>query len=190
VADGSDLPKLANELERGQFYTVVVTTGGGLYRYRLGDQIEVAGHFNDCPLVRFVGREAVVSDWIGEKLNDAHVARVFREVFQALAFSPAFAMLACEVDSQPPSYVLYIDSAEPVERIDRVAETIDGRLRENFNYDYARRLGQLASVRACTVQGGADSYLEAAVKKGRKAGDVKLPSLDPSSGWSLVFRPR
>jgi hypothetical protein len=190
LGDGSDGPKLAHELECGQFYTVVVTTGGGLYRYRLGDQIQVAGHFNGCPLIRFVGREAVVSDWFGEKLNDAHVARVFREVFQAEALSPAFAMLACEVDSQPPSYVLYIDSPEPAARIDHTAQVIDDRLRENFNYDYARRLGQLGPVRACPVREGADSYLEAAVKQGRKAGDVKLPSLDPSSGWSLVFRPR
>lgn len=50
-------PRLAHELEHGGQYAVVITTGGGLYRYKLGDLVEVAGNFDQCPLIRFVGRQ-------------------------------------------------------------------------------------------------------------------------------------
>ena len=53
--------RLAHELERGRTYSVVVTTGGGLYRYRLGDLVNVVGFEAGCPLLRFVGREEASS---------------------------------------------------------------------------------------------------------------------------------
>ena len=186
VPAGSDLPVLAHQLDRGGRYTVAVTTGGGLYRYQLGDLIEVVDHFKGCPLIRFVGREGSVSDWFGEKLNDAHVSSVFRDVFQALEMSPSFAMLACDTNS-PPSYVLYIDSPEQDGRVDLAAERIDAALRENFHYNYARQLGQLARVRPFRIRNGAGVYLDAAVRNGQKAGDVKVPALNRRNGWSESF---
>ena len=49
-------PRLAQELERGGRYRVVLTTGGGLYRYDLGDEVEVTGFAGECPLLRFQRR--------------------------------------------------------------------------------------------------------------------------------------
>ena len=71
-------------------------------------QVEVTGHFHGCPLIRFLGRQGYVSDWFGEKLNEAHVSGVLKGVFDALGMAPAFAMLACETDLPSPGYVLYI----------------------------------------------------------------------------------
>lgn len=45
--------KLAHELEKGKHYSVIITTGGGLYRYNLNDIIEVLGFKQECPLIRF-----------------------------------------------------------------------------------------------------------------------------------------
>jgi GH3 auxin-responsive promoter len=54
VPHGSeDETLLAHELDEGGRYSVVVTTGGGLYRYRMGDIVEVTGRFERCPLIRF-----------------------------------------------------------------------------------------------------------------------------------------
>jgi hypothetical protein len=178
---GSGRPQLAHRLERGGQYAVVVTTAGGLYRYRLGDRIEVTGHFRGCPLIRFVGRQGTVCDWFGEKLNDAHVSRVLQEVFSALGLAPSFAMLACDTDA-PPRYVLYIDSPETDEMLDRAAQSIDERLRENFHYNYARQLGQLACMRAFRVRDGAEVYLTAAIRSGQKAGGECLPSIGGTDG--------
>ena len=184
---GSDRPRLAHELERGVEYAVVVTTGGGLYRYQLGDQIEVTGHVRDCPLIRFVGRQASVCDWFGEKLNDAHVSHVFQEVFPELGLAPSFAMLACDTDA-PPGYVLYIDSPADDELLDLAARSIDSRLRENFHYNHARQLGQLGCVRVFRVHDGAGIYLTEAIRNGQKPGNVKVSALDRRDGWSKTFR--
>lgn len=189
IPGGSDVPVLAHELERGARYAVVVTTGGGLYRYRLGDLIEVTGYLRGCPLIRFAGREGSVSDWFGEKLNDAHVSSVFREAFQGLGMAPSFAMLACETDS-PAGYVLYIDTSGQDDLVHVAAERIDAGLRENFHYNYARQMGQLACVRPFRIRNGAGLYLEAAVRNGQRAGDVKAPALDRRSGWSEIFATR
>jgi hypothetical protein len=182
----SDRPVLAHQLERGGVYTVVATTGGGLYRYQLGDQIEVAGHYGDCPLIRFVGRQASVSDWFGEKLNDAHVSRVMQVVFATLGLAPKFAMLACDTDALP-RYVLYIDCAAPDDVVEQAAASIDDGLRANFHYDYARQLGQLSGIHAYRVRDGAHAYLAEAMRNGMKAGDVKAPALSPRVGWSGIL---
>lgn len=180
---------LAHELEPGQRYSVVVTTGGGLYRYRLGDTVEVTGHLHGCPLIRFAGRDALVSDWVGEKLTEAHATRVLRSVAGALALQPRFAMLAF-AQEPAPAYELYLDAdaTEPARM--QCAGLVDEGLRENFHYDYARRLGQLGPVRAVCVADGASAYLEAATACGQRMGDVKVPALERRSGWAEVFRTR
>src|SRR5262249_47808944 len=43
--------QLAHELDRGGRYRVVLTTAGGLYRYRLEDEVEVVGFRQQCPLL-------------------------------------------------------------------------------------------------------------------------------------------
>ncbi|HEX7288556.1 MAG TPA: GH3 auxin-responsive promoter family protein [Candidatus Angelobacter sp.] len=184
-----DTPQLAHELERGQRYAVVLTTGGGLYRYLLEDLVEVTGHLDECPLVRFVGRLGKVSDWFGEKLNEAHVTEALQDAFRALAITPDFAMLACDT-RRPASYVLYIDAAEPDEVLTRSAARIDACLRSNFHYHYARELGQIAAVRVFRARAAAETYLLTAVEKGQRAGNVKPPALDKRDGWSSIFQGR
>src|SRR5207249_3288149 len=54
--------RLAHEVEAGGRYRVVLTTAGGLYRYQLGDVVEVVGFEGQCPLLRFLGKGDRVSD--------------------------------------------------------------------------------------------------------------------------------
>ncbi len=183
-------PQLAHELDCGQQYSVVVTTGGGLYRYQLHDLVEVSGYIQGCPMVRFAGRQGYVSDWFGEKLNEAHVSGVMRDVFGVLGISPSFAMLACDMDPPSPGYVLYIDASEPNEVLDRAAAQIEIRLQDNFHYKYARELGQLAPLRTFRAEGAAGAYLAAGVRMGRQAGDIKMLALDRNDGWSRMFLSR
>ena len=183
-------PQLAHRIDRGQRYAVVLTTGGGLYRYLLEDLVEVTGYFHGCPLVRFLGRHGHVSDWFGEKLNEAHVSQTLRDVFDSLAMAPSFAMLACDTSRSPAGYVLYIDALGPDEVLARAATRIDAGLRSNFHYHYARKLGQLALLRVFRAQAAAATYLSRAVANGQRAGDVKPPALDCRAGWSGIFRGR
>ena len=177
---GTETPLLAHELDEGQHYAVVISTGGGLYRYQLDDVVEVVGRVRQCPLIRFLGRQGHVSDWFGEKLNEAFVAGVLHE---ALGTSPSFAMLACDTDI--PAYVLYIDGDVP----EKAAADIDTRLRQSFHYDYARFLGQLQPLRICRVPRAAEIYQQFCMRSGQKAGDIKPLALDRRDGWARVFSP-
>ena len=186
---GSDgLPHLAHELDRGQRYAVVVSTGGGLYRYQLQDIVEVVGHIRQCPLIRFVGRQGHVSDWFGEKLNEAYVANVLRDALARAGVCPAFAMLACDDTLPRPAYVLYIETQEPDDSLATLAGAIESALRRTFHYDYARRLGQLAPLQVFRSEGAGDAYLNAAVRAGQRPGDVKPLALDRRTGWSQILR--
>jgi GH3 auxin-responsive promoter len=187
-ASSDDAPRLAHELERGQRYAVVLTTGGGLYRYQLQDVIDVVGHVRQCPLIRFVGRQGHVSDWFGEKLNEAHVTGVLHEVFESLRVSPEFAMLACDETLPSPAYVLYIETTASDELLRRLGDRIDLDLHANFHYGHARRLGQLAPLRVFRARGAGETYLSVLGRSEQRLGDVKPVALDRRGGWSQILR--
>jgi hypothetical protein len=182
-------PALADELEAGRRYTVILSTGGGLYRYRLNDVVEVIGHLRECPLIRFDGKHEYVSDWFGEKLHEAHVATVLRNAFtlRATLAVPPFALLACDRELARPAYVLYVESEAEDAALVSVASTIEQNLRANFHYDYARILGQLGPVRVFRTEGAAATWLATGVAAGQRAGGIKPLALDRRDGWSQRF---
>jgi hypothetical protein len=90
---GDGTCRLAQELEAGGRYRVVLTTGGGLYRYAMRDEMRVEGFLEQCPLLRFLGKVERVSDLAGEKLAEGHVAGVLTRAFRAFGLAPRFALL-------------------------------------------------------------------------------------------------
>lgn len=152
---------------------VVLTTGGGLYRYKTGDLVEIVGHAGSCPLLRFLGRKRVV-DHFGEKLNEVFV----RDCFARTLPPHRFAMLALDGDR----YTLFIDTDAPVD-VARLEEV----LRESFHYDYCRRLGQLGALGVLHVE--ADAYFQA-MSGEQRLGDIKPPAVDARRDWRERFSPR
>lgn len=62
---------LAHEVRANQTYEVIITTAGGLWRYRMGDTVQVTGFLGQTPSLRFLGRSGNVSDLFGEKLSES-----------------------------------------------------------------------------------------------------------------------
>jgi hypothetical protein len=139
---------LAHQLERGQRYEVVVTNGGGLWRYRLGDVVECTGHLEATPCLQFAGR-ARVSDLRGEKLSEAFVADVLRELWTADE-RPSFATLRARDRNGIAGYELLLpsDACSTAVELERRLEIA---LAENPHYALARRLGQLSAVSVVAV---------------------------------------
>ena len=186
---GTDNPRLARELETGRTYSIVLTTSGGLYRYRIGDLVEVTGWIAQCPLLRFRGKESNVSDMAGEKLNGVHVVRAAEKVFASYGLLPEFWMVAPERGDPAPWYTLYIQSKSAVP--DRLVSALDAALAENFHYAYARRLGQLAPLKLFPIDPGSapeTDYLRAQAANGRRLGGIKRPHFNETTGWSDVFQ--
>ena len=178
---------LAHELEEGGRYSVAVTTGGGLYRYRMGDVVEVTGRFEDCPLIRFLGKEDLVSDRFGEKLNERHASVVLRGALASHAPEAHFAMLAFEEESR--GYALFIEAEGARETtLLSLADHVEGQLRENHHYRYCRDLGQLGHLRVFRVRrGAAETYQEVCRSGGQRAGDIKPVALHAMGDWSHRF---
>jgi hypothetical protein len=176
--------RLLHELEANHEYSILLTTGGGFYRYRLGDRVRVTGFARNTPLLEFLGKEDGVSDFCGEKLSPAFVGSVLKELSVECAYSPGFAMLA---PSQQESlrYVLFLQN--PASRTDLAAQ-LDKKLTQNPHYAYCRRLGQLAAPRIFQISGdAAESYLRRCVSTGQRAGAVKAVALHRMTGWEEVF---
>lgn len=144
-------------------YDVVLTTGGGLYRYATDDLVDVIGFRDACPILRFAGRASHISDHFGEKLHEAFVREQIERALGETGIVARYASLAFEGDR----YALLIDSDHA---IDALAPRLDDLLRESFHYDYCRRLGQLAPL-------GIARAKEDLAAGGRRLGDVKPSAL-------------
>jgi hypothetical protein len=165
---------------------VVVTTGGGLYRYRLQDRVEVTGHFHQVPCLRFLGKEDHISDLFGEKLSEGFVGSALRRLLTATGLTPRFAMLAPETRGGNARYILFIEASGEVSA--DLARVLDGLLRENPHYDACRGIGQLAPLELHRVGGEAsERYASRLLGRGRKLGEIKPQALDAHPGWSSVF---
>ncbi len=182
--DEEDQPRLAHEIEPGGVYSVVLTTGGGLYRYRLEDRVAVTGFVGRTPSLRFLGKEGHVSDLCGEKLHESFVAGVLERAFRRVGVAPRFAMLAPE-EGTPPGYVLFLEAdLTPPD----LAQAVEEELAANPHYRACVALGQLAPVRVFQIErDGFSLYLRRCRERGQRMGDVKPLALSPLSGWSAVY---
>jgi hypothetical protein len=184
--------QLAHQLQLGCHYSVILTTGGGLYRYQLHDLVEVAGYVGGCPLLRFLGKEAYISDWFGEKLNERHVRQVLETLLTRSAIQPTLAMLACDEQAGRYAYTLFIETPQGEdEMLGVLGQDLEQALQQNYHYRYCRDLGQLEAVRVFRIeQEGLQTYFAACKVHGQRAGDIKLAALHRLGGWSQVFQGR
>ena len=179
-SDGRTFP--ADALHQGEEYEVVVTTAGGLWRYRLGDRVSVTGFAEKTPSLKFLGRAGNVSDYSGEKLSEPFVNEALHEVFGCGV--PSFALLAPDEQNGYYSYTLYVEGTAHREK----AEHLDRILRRNPHYAYCRDLGQLLPVRLFLITENAfATFATRQSTNGARLGDIKPVALSRDSGWSKAF---
>ncbi len=184
--DDSDRSFLLHELQDRGEYSVVVTTAGGLYRYRTGDRIAVDGFIGSTACIRFVGRSDRVSDRFGEKLHDAHVARALSQVVDPLKLGVRFAMVAPDERDGVTAYTLYLESERRAPA--SVAKELHRTFCDNPHYRYCWELGQLAPVRLFRIaEDGHGIAVDRALERGARLGDVKPVALSSEGGWSDRF---
>ncbi len=164
---GTDTFMLADALTPGTLYDAILTTPGGFYRYDIGDRFRCVAIDHGCPRLTFEGRAGVVSDMVGEKLDEGFVARV-------LAGLDGPARLEAH-DGPPPHYRLVLGRNMPAPDL----AALDRALSANPQYAYARRMGQLAPLAFAGV--ALDPASEAAdrARTGQRLGDAKPVVLVP-----------
>ncbi len=184
ASTGDDTTLLCDELEAGGEYTILMTTGGGLWRYRIGDRVRCTRVGGSLPVLEFVGKEDGVSDLKGEKLNPFFVGRALDALRSSHELDTAFLMLAPSDDGS--SYILMAGTCKVGAS---VAGELDALLQGNPHYRYCRELGQLGPVRVVhTPENAAARYLGRCVDLGQRAGDVKPAALHRERGWESWMR--
>ena len=170
--------RLAHELSAGESYQPIVSTGGGFYRYLMNDVIEVVGHWNQCPLIRFVGRAGGSTDLVGEKLSSPFVDDVLAEWRKAIGGTEKThrAMLLPSVTRA--RYLMLMESHGETQHVP-LAQWLDEMLRQNPHYDYARALDQLQSpiVVRLSVDCLWPLYEASCLDCGLRLGDIKPTGL-------------
>jgi hypothetical protein len=161
-SDGQSVASAA--LRVGGVYEVLLTTSGGLFRYRSGDRVVITGVGGDgLPRMRFAGRSGMVSDLVGEKLHE-------EQVLNALLSCGTRGLLMADAGTN--SYIAWLEDIEQ-------SAAFETLLRLNPYFDHALALGQLAPVRFKKLADDWSLKLAAslAVSRGCRCGDVKLPVL-------------
>jgi hypothetical protein len=159
--DGAGCFTVMSDLMLGQLYEVLLTTGGGLFRYHSGDRVRVTGFGTDgLPRLRFAGRSGIVSDLVGEKLHEE----------QALDALMGSGFLVA--DPARPGYVLWLEDPSRAGMVERL-------LRRNPYLDQALALRQLGPFCVRRLSGDWNVRLTTALarQQGCRIGDVKPPGL-------------
>lgn len=149
-ADQLDQPNpetlLAEELEPGQTYGIVITTSCGLYRYNIGDVIRMDGFWQKTPVVTFLSKGRHVSNLTGEKLTEHQVVEALTRISSESKGFPNHVLISPEW-GDPPRYSVTVesDSAEKKEW-GSLLEQLDRQLSElNVEYRSRRTSGRLAA---------------------------------------------
>jgi len=172
--DGSVV--LVDKVQQGEHYQPLLTTGGGLYRYNLGDVVEIERSDDTNFLcIRFVERADSRCDLVGEKLDES-LARFVCSV--AADAGVGVALVPSPKDSQP-RYVLVLDEKDPV-KARQLADAIECSLLTIHHYAQARDLGQLGCLELRRVASVSVLLQSAWESAGLLAGDYK-PSVLVSS---------
>lgn len=172
--------KLLSELEENKNYSVIITTQGGLYRYKTGDIIRVYGKYINCPLITFLGRENNVSDYFGEKLNEVFITNILEKL--GVQKTADFLLFSPYENGKNFYYVLFIETNEKIQDFE---DKIENELLKNIHYKYARELNQLQKFRVKRIKNGIRQYIENCVRKGQKAGDVKPCVFSNKKDWQF-----
>ncbi|KAH7532918.1 hypothetical protein FEM48_Zijuj04G0073400 [Ziziphus jujuba var. spinosa] len=105
-----DAPIPLSQVKIGQEYEIVLTTFTGLYRYRLGDVVEVAGFHNGTPKLNFICRRKLILTVNIDKNTEKDLQMVVERGSQLLSKSNAelvdFTSHADTVN-QPGHYIIY-----------------------------------------------------------------------------------
>ncbi|XP_002739974.1 uncharacterized protein LOC100375595, partial [Saccoglossus kowalevskii] len=169
---------LADELEVGAEYEIVLTNEHGLYRYRLGDVVKVVRYHNNCPVFEFMYRRGQLLNVRSEKTSEVAVYGALQDTLSqwpagtllvdyTCAESVMFELSFSDIQSEPgiPYYVLFLElenqEKKGVELCEYELSMFDQHLRRRaFAYNAFRLKGSIAPPRVNLVKPGTFDALQ------------------------------
>lgn len=175
----NDNPKtlLINELKVGEKYEIVITNYAGLYRYRLGDIVNVVSYYNDSPEIEFVCRKNQVLNMVSEKTNEQQLTTAIKNSMKK--FNLMDYTTIPDNSITPGRYVFYCEFKEKLskEEVNLLEKKLDKELRKsNLAYDRARNNKKLGEIKIIVLKNDTFKLVsEALFKKGVSKNQIKIP---------------
>ncbi|XP_073054606.1 indole-3-acetic acid-amido synthetase GH3.6-like [Primulina eburnea] len=171
------------DVKIGQEYELVVTTYAGLYRYRVGDVLRVAGFKNNAPQFNFICRKNVVLSIDTDKTDEVELQNAVKKAVSVLMpFDACLTEYTSYADTTtiPGHYVLYWElshngSPQIPESIFEdccltIEESLDSVYRQNRVFD---TIGPL-EIKVVEV-GTFDKLMDYAISIGASINQYKTP---------------
>jgi len=169
---------LADELEVGGQYYILLTTRGGLYRYDINDIIEVRGTYQNSPLVAFLRKGRDMVNITGEKLHVNQIYQAAQRASEDLGWR--WEQIQLIPDAQAARYDLLVEplGAEcSMDALRHFALAFDGALSTlNMEFAHKRKSRRLHLPRVHQMrQGWSKDHQRADVANGKRDGQYKWP---------------
>jgi hypothetical protein len=150
-------------LEVGAKYELLITTYGGLYRYRLGDLVKVIGRYNELPIMEVIGRMNTTATISYEKTTEEqiHIAADSAAKRSGLSGMGEFCV-AVDFSEPPGLYCFYAAQQDVYVSEVVMADFLDEELREvNVWIDAHRNSGLIGPTKFRWVKKDTFSLLTA-----------------------------
>lgn len=132
------------ELEIGRKYDIFITTVSGLYRYDLGDVVEVTGKYGGAPAVKICYRRNMILNLVDEKLNISQFENTMNDFRDRTGIKAEFYFITGNYETYPARYELFIETAD--ELCDEYTAVLDECLRLNsINYAGMRDFHEISA---------------------------------------------
>ncbi|XAR55434.1 hypothetical protein NMG60_11035501 [Bertholletia excelsa] len=171
------------DVKLGEEYELVVTTYAGLYRYRVGDILKVAGFRNKAPQFNFVCRKNVILSIDSDKTDEVELHSAVKKAANNLLPSDAILIdytSYADTSSIPGHYVLYWEVGQSTRPIPpSVFENCCLEIEESLNSVY--RQGRVCdkSIGALEIKvveiGTFDKLMDYALSNGASINQYKTP---------------
>lgn len=181
AAEGSDDAVGIADVVVGNTYRLVISTTAGLYRYDLDDRVEVVGHWEQAPVLRFVGKGSDVLSYTGEKVTASQIVASVRDLGPAIGFSVGVRV------AEVPVYVLVVEGIAAND----LGSRFDAALRaRNVEYDAKRANGRLGEAVCIAVPDGTYArWRDDRVRAGVAEGQVKDPIVVDEAALQRLLDP-
>lgn len=147
-------PLTFREIGAGEKYELIITTLSGLYRYAIGDVVEVTGFYGEAPVLRVSHRKNQVLNIAGEKMNVPQLESAMRE-FEALTGRVLEGYCVdADFERATPFYRVYLEAGAG-ELPDEAARLLDRCFTDNcFGYKSAREMDEIGAAKIAVLEKG------------------------------------
>lgn len=147
-------PLTFREVKAGKKYELIITTLSGLYRYAIGDLVEVTGFYGKAPVVRISHRKNQVLNIADEKLNVRQLESVMQKFERLTGCRLEGYCVDTDFDKATPFYLVYLEVSAG-KLTDEAEALLDQCFQENcFGYKSAREICEIGMVRIVILPKG------------------------------------